>query len=334
MGRRVAYRFPRLARLGLLAGILAASAWATDSRLTLRNGAQVQAEVVKETPETLFVDFGFDLFGIPRSEIASRESQVPASAPVAASSPAAEGQEEEAALQGDTWEQISREALANRKKRGAVQVLDWAQKGVVIVSTPSGFGAGFVIDGQGRILTNQHVVLDEKYVDVTLVQRKAGQIKRDKIKSVEILALSPLMDIALLQLPEEERKKVDLAPLPLAAEGSLAEGDTVYAIGNPGMGREILDFTLSEGIVSALTRNFSEVLYIQTTAAVNPGNSGGPLINDFGEVVGLVSLKAIFQEGIAFALPVDYIRFFLRNQKAFAYGKANPNTGYHYLTPD
>ena len=119
----------------------------------------------------------------------------------------------------------------------------------------------------------------------------------------------------------------------MAGPTRLGEGDPVYAIGNPGMGREILDHTISEGIASSLTRNFDDILYIQTTAAVNPGNSGGPLLNNYGEVVGLVSLKAYFQEGIAFALPVEYIRFFLNHRKGFAYGKANPNTGYHYLTP-
>ena len=177
-------------------------------------------------------------------------------------------------------------------------------------------------------------MLDEKYVSVTLIlDGEDGESKRKKIDKVELVALSPLHDIALLRLPEEELETLELHPLPLATPTSLSEGSPVFAIGNPGMGRKMLEHTLSEGIVSSAARNFSDVLYIQTTASVNPGNSGGPMINAFGEVVGLVSMRAIFQEGIAFALPVEYIRFFLSHREAFAYGENNPNTGYHYLTP-
>ncbi len=319
---------------------IAAAPIALSEEIKLRNGAAVQAEPIKENADRLFLDLGFDILSIPKAHIVERKRAASAeaddkggdarageAADAAASGPAA-------AL-GKDWRAIAAESATQRRRQTAAQAFAWARAGVVIVSTPSGFGAGFVIDRQGRVLTNQHVVLNEKYIDVTLlVPAEAGRIAREKIKSVEILALSPLMDIALLQLPEADVQRLNPAPLPLAEPGALEEGDPVFAIGNPGMGREILDHTFSEGVVSSLARNFDDVLYVQTTAAVNPGNSGGPLLNEFGEVAGLVSLKAVFQEGIAFALPVDYIRFFLSHEKAFAYGKANPNTGYRYLAPE
>lgn len=99
-----------------------------------------------------------------------------------------------------------------------------------------------MIDRNGRIVTNQHVVLDGKYVDVTVIPRVNGQIKHEKIESVGTLAISPLMSMALLQLPKKDLNRLSLEPLPLAEEGSLAEGDSVFAIGkaNPNKGRQCL----------------------------------------------------------------------------------------------
>ncbi len=74
-------------------------------------------------------------------------------------------------------------------------------------------------------------------------------------------------------------------------------------------------------------------MYIQTTAQINPGNSGGPLFNDKGQVVGVINMKLTFGEGLGFAIPVSYLKHFLRNRDAFAFDKTNPNTGYHYLEP-
>lgn len=303
---------------------------ALGARITLRNGAVVDAEIIKETPEAVFTDLGSEVVTLARDEIVTMET-----APVETGDATPGVEEADAtALEGDDWRAISANAYKHRRTQTSTQVLDNVKRGVVLVSTPGGWGSGFVIDRQGHILTNQHVVLDEKYVDVTIAQEHNGQPQRKKIKSVEIVALSPLLDVALLKIPDEELEGLDIEPLPLAPERSLTDGARVFAIGNPGMGRKVLDMTLSQGIVSSAARNFNDVLYIQTTAAVNPGNSGGPLVNAYGEVIGIVSLRAVFQEGIAFALPVEYIRHFLFNQKAYAYGKANPNTGYHYLSPE
>ena len=75
------------------------------------------------------------------------------------------------------------------------------------------------------------------------------------------------------------------------------------------------------------------IVYIQTTTQINPGNSGGPLFNDRGQVAGVINMKLQFGEGLGFAIPVTYLRHFLRNREAFAYDRTNPNTGYHYLLP-
>ena len=123
---------------------------------------------------------------------------------------------------------------------------------------------------------------------------------------------------------------MDLAPLFLGRSGEASAGQPVFAIGNP-LG---LERSVSEGIVSTAKRNFGGVLYIQTTAAINPGNSGGPLFNLKGEVIGVTNMKAGFlTEGLSFAIPVEYLRHFLRNRDAFAFDKHHPNSGHHYLRP-
>jgi serine protease Do len=72
---------------------------------------------------------------------------------------------------------------------------------------------------------------------------------------------------------------------------------------------------------------------VQTTTQISPGNSGGPLFNARGQVIGVTNMKIPLGEGLGFAIPVNYVVDFLRNREAFAFNKENPNTGYHYQPP-
>jgi S1-C subfamily serine protease len=113
-------------------------------------------------------------------------------------------------------------------------------------------------------------------------------------------------DLALLKIP---------VPFPLrtvrfGSSADLASGERVYVIGNPGVSTTILDYTITEGIVSSPARKIGDYRYVQTSAAVNPGSSGGPLFNENGLVVGQVVLKAQI-EGAGFATPSDLIVDFL-----------------------
>ncbi|MGH7340104.1 MAG: S1C family serine protease, partial [Candidatus Rokuibacteriota bacterium] len=107
------------------------------------------------------------------------------------------------------------------------------------------------------------------------------------------------------------------------------QGHTVFAVGAP----EGLERSVSEGIVSTTNRENRGLVYIQTTAQVNPGNSGGPLFNRRGEVIGVVAWKVLFSEGLNFAIPIDYVKHFLDNRDAFAFDRDNPNNGRKYLPP-
>ena len=158
-------------------------------------------------------------------------------------------------------------------------------------------GSGFLIDDEGHILTNAHVVEGAKSVTVQLGDRDP--------QDAEIVGTDPSTDIALLKVDNTE----GVNPLPLGDSTKVQVGDPVVAIGNP-FG---LDRTVTTGIVSALQRQiqapngFSISDVIQTDAAINPGNSGGPLIDGAGQVIGInsqIESQSGGNVGIGFAVPI------------------------------
>jgi len=160
-----------------------------------------------------------------------------------------------------------------------------------------GQGSGFVIDKDGHILTNYHVVADARQVEVTLHNRKKYR--------ATIVGTDRSHDLAVIQI-----KAPDLVPMVLGDSRNLQVGQKVYAIGNP-FG---LSGTLTRGIVSSIRpvqepnggATIDEA--IQTDAAINPGNSGGPLLNWHGDVIGIntLILSSVGQNsGIGFAIPIN-----------------------------
>jgi serine protease Do len=159
---------------------------------------------------------------------------------------------------------------------------------------PRGVGSGFIIDADGYIVTNHHVIDGTKGVEVTLTDGRTFPAK--------VVGSDAETDVALLKIDA-----TGLPSVPLGTSGELKVAEPVMAIGNP-FG---LDHSVSVGIVSAMGRFIGQGRFddfIQTDAAINPGNSGGPLINTRGEAVGInsaiVSRGGGFQ-GIGFAIPVD-----------------------------
>ncbi len=159
-----------------------------------------------------------------------------------------------------------------------------------------GQGSGFVIDKEGHILTNYHVIADASQIEVTLHNRK-------KYKAT-IVGSDPAHDLSVIQI-----KAPDLVPAVLGDSRNLQVGQKVYAIGNP-FG---LAGTMTRGIVSSIRpvrepngATIDEA--IQTDAAINPGNSGGPLMNWHGEVIGIntMILSSVGQNsGVGFAIPIN-----------------------------
>ncbi|MGO8744903.1 MAG: S1C family serine protease [Thermoguttaceae bacterium] len=155
-----------------------------------------------------------------------------------------------------------------------------------------GEGSGVVVDASGFILTNSHVVNDATHVDVRLSDGRT-------VQNAQVVGNDPLSDLALV--------KVDTENLTAAHWGNsdaLEVGDEVLAVGNPyGLARSV-----TAGIISAKSRHVDieqrERSFLQTDAAVNPGNSGGPLVNLSGEVVGInTAIVGHSYQGISFAIP-------------------------------
>jgi serine protease Do len=153
-------------------------------------------------------------------------------------------------------------------------------------------GTGFIIDPQGYVVTNEHVIHDADDVRVRLADEREFD--------ADVVGRDPKLDIALLRL----RGAKDLPAAPLGSSEQLRVGEYVLAVGNPfGLGH-----TVTLGIVSAKARAIGAGPYddfIQTDASINPGNSGGPLFNWRGEVVGINAAIRAGANGIGFAIPVD-----------------------------
>ena len=205
----------------------------------------------------------------------------------------------------------------------ARQVYDASKNAVtyIVADTPQGqaTGSGFVVSKDGLIVTNDHVVAGASQVQV-----KIGT--SNKAQAATVLGADPSRDLALLKVDAS-----NLQTLSLGDSSSVGVGDPTYAIGNP-FG---LDHTLTTGIVSALQRQLQAPDgatisgAIQTDAALNPGNSGGPLINADGQVIGVNSQIQTGSSsgaeagnvGIGFAIPSNTVKSFISEAKS---GKLAP----------
>ena len=299
--------------LGLVIGGLVSLPLLADT-IQLKSGHKVQGEILKETEAEVYVDIGVDVVRIPVDRILSRE--------------AGDGSQEQAnkSAADGAGDDVFRTATLPFKT--VKELAEEYGEGVVMVETPSGLGSGFILNERGYCVTNYHVVEKETRLAVVIFDKTAtGDFVKRRIQDVKILALNPYFDLALLQIPAVEG--FQFTTVALAPDTNQKEGDTVFAIGNP-LG---LDRSVSQGIISTRARNFEGLTYIQTTAEINPGNSGGPLFNSRGEVVGVTNMKLLGGEGLGFAIPISYVKHFLRNRDAFAFDEKNPNAGFRYLDP-
>ena len=188
-----------------------------------------------------------------------------------------------------------------------------------------GQGSGFIVDKSGVILTNSHVVNGADKVTVTL---KDGRIFEGKVRGAD-----EVTDLAVVKIDGK-----DLPVAPLGDSDEVQVGDWAIAVGNP-LG---LDNTVTLGIVSTLKRSSAQVGipdkrldFIQTDAAIHPGNSGGPLLNEQGEVIGINTAIRADAMGIGFAIPINKAKS-IKDQLARGERIAHPYLGVQMttLTPE
>jgi S1-C subfamily serine protease len=171
-------------------------------------------------------------------------------------------------------------------------IIENSIKAVVTIRTNVGQGTGFVISSEGYVVTNAHVLSGSRIIQVVDYQHNT--------LPAEFVGYDSEFDIALLKISEVNEI------IELENSNKVQVGEKVIAIGNP-LG---LQFSVSEGIVSAIHREGPNEIsaYIQTDAALNPGNSGGPLINKKGKVIGINNFKVGGGESLGFALESNYIK--------------------------
>ena len=176
-----------------------------------------------------------------------------------------------------------------------------------------GMGSGFVIDKEGHILTNYHVIEGADEIVVTLEDKG-----KEKEYTATLIGSDSKTDIALVKIKREPGDNTEFPFLRLGSSENLEVGEWVVAIGNP-FG---LSHTVTVGVVSALGRSIGAGPYdefIQTDASINPGNSGGPLINIEGEVIGIntaiISGNTGGNVGIGFAIPINIAKGILKDLK-------------------
>src|SRR5450830_1853322 len=228
---------------------------------------------------------------------------------------------------------LTAEQIYKQDSAGVVEVLStFAQSaspyGPSSSSTSQALGSGFVVSDQGYILTNAHVVSNngQKADSVTVVFKGTGSTTT-RVKA-QIAGIDETSDVALLKVDPVQAPK--LVVLPLGDSSKVEAGEAVVAIGNP-LG---YDFSVTSGIVSATNRNLQSpngsVIPngIQTDSAINEGNSGGPLIDSSGKVIGIneqIASQSGGNQGLGFAVPIDTAA------KVMAQLKTSGTVSYAYL---
>jgi S1-C subfamily serine protease len=205
-----------------------------------------------------------------------------------------------------TPEELTNIRVYEGANRGVVNILTKVvsyDRFFMLPSPGEGAGSGSVIDKQGHILTNNHVIEDARSIQVTLPSGKSYQ--------AELVGSDPVQDVAVLKIDAPGN---ELYPIPIGKSDNLRVGQRVYTLGNP-FG---LEGTLTTGIISNLNRTLPSRVdghemksIIQTDAAMNPGNSGGPLLDTSGRLIGMnvaIATKTGQSAGLGFAIPVNRIR--------------------------
>lgn len=289
--------------------------------IQLKDKASVTGKILAEKRDQVIVDLGFSVLAIPRNHITKILKEKPAAPKVKVEAAKAAVSD---APPATPFFQGAKSASTELTMRELVNELGEA---VVQVRTPGGLGSGFILNEEGYLVTNFHVIEGETRISVEVYQQNAGQLERRMFKNVRIVAMNKFQDLALLKIEDKDAPK--FASVALGDSDELVVGQPVFAIGSP-MG---LERTVTEGIISTATRVLQGDLYLQTTTQINPGNSGGPLFNLRGEVVGVTNMKLLFGEGLGFAIPTEAVKFFLKHRDVFAYDNDNPSNAYHYLEP-
>ena len=325
----------RLVSLLGCAGLGLVTLGAAADVVQLKDKAAVSGKILAEKRDQVAVDIGYTILVVPRNQItrilkadpASEKDPGPPPRPAASGEPVAAGGLVAGSVSGSNGARLFQGGSSSGPERSVRELVAQVGESVVQVRTPSGLGSGFIINEEGFLITNFHVIEGETQISIEVYHQKEGQLERRSYRQVRIMAMNKFADLALLRIEDKDAPK--FSRVYLGDSDAMGVGERVFAVGSP-LG---LERTVTEGILSTKTRLLQGGLYLQTTTQINPGNSGGPLFNLRGEVVGVTNMKLTFAEGLGFAIPVETVKYFLDHRDAFAYDNDNPNNPYRYLPP-
>jgi serine protease Do len=221
----------------------------------LKDGQRVTGEIVAERATALYVDLGYDILRIPRDQILRRAKGDD-------SNPSTK-----TAARSNELDTSGFYTTGLMKPSPVKELVNKFGEAVISIETPSGKGSGFIINSEGYAITNDHVVQGESRVSAILYVNVPGGFSRRRVEDVEIIALNPFFDLALLKLPLH----ADLKPshVVLGNGEDVNAGDAVFAVGNP-LG---LERSVTQGIVSNSSRSLEGQLYLQTDTPMSRNSS-------------------------------------------------------------
>ncbi len=170
-----------------------------------------------------------------------------------------------------------------------------AYESIFVIYSGNSIGSGFAI-GSNTVVTNAHVIDNSDDIQIYTYEGDSYQAR--------VYLIDNSFDIAILSV-----ENVALNPMEIGDSDGIDVGDDIYAVGAP----KSMEYTLTKGVVSNKKRQVGAYTYIQIDAAINSGNSGGPLLNDVGQVIGVNSMKVIDAEGIGLAIPMSSVISFIEN---------------------
>lgn len=296
----------------IFAGLMCTGAMGM-TKIELSDGSSITASVIATKPGRVFVDIGYTVLEIPMNSIVATEDL--------------SSRETDRGFNESLYRVVE-----NARTRAVKDLVESLGSSVVSIRTATGLGSGFIIHPDGYVITNDHVIAGENKISVTVFETTGTDrqiLKKNQYDNIRIISASAEWDLALLKIDGDDIPKFQTVPI--GNMDDLKQGQPVFAIGNP-LG---LERSVSQGIVSIPNRLISGRLFVQSTAQINSGNSGGPLFNLKGEVVGVNNMKIVSQgaEGLGFAIPTGVLTSFLKNRDAFAFDPRNPNNGYRYNSP-
>jgi serine protease Do len=285
--------------------LVAFSGHAGAEDIRLKDRSRISAPIIKTTPDDIYVDLGFDIVKIPRRAVAAIDTPPKAG-------PAAPAERQGLYMRG------------NPRVQSTAQGVQAFGPAVVVVKSPGGLGSGFIVNAEGYLITNFHVIEGQKHFTVTQFVQSGAEIKRVIHDNIRIVALDAFHDLAVLQI--EDDHETPFPTVVLSADPPVY-GENIFVIGNPAG----LERTVTEGILSHTGRLFEGKLFLQIDASVNPGNSGGPLFNRQGQVIGVVNMGSRVMQGLNFAIPARHVMFLLDHIEAYAYDQSNSESGFVYV---